>query len=118
MTRSIRAREHVMAARSLGAGPLWLIRHEALPNLFSIIAVQASVTFSFAMLMEAGLSFLGLGVRPPTSSWGLMVGTLKNYMFINPWPVIFPALALFLVVLAVNVIGDLLQDALNPELRK
>lgn len=118
MTRSIRAREHVLAARSLGAGNLWLIRHEALPNLFSIVAVQASVTFSFAMLMEAGLSFLGLGVQPPVSSWGQMVGTLKNYIFINPWAAVFPGLALFLVVLAVNLIGDLLQDVLNPELRR
>lgn len=118
MTRSIREREHVMASRSLGAGKLWLIRYEALPNLYSIIAVQASVVFSFAMLMEAGLSFLGLGVQPPTPSWGQMVGVLKSYIFINPWPVIFPGLALFLVVLAINVVGDLLQDILNPELRK
>lgn len=118
MTRSIRAREHVLAARSLGAGRLWLIRHEALPNLYSIIAVQASVTFSFALLMEAGLSFLGLGVQPPTPSWGQMVGILKNYIYINPWSAVFPGLALFFVVLAVNLVGDLLQDVLNPELRK
>lgn len=118
ITRSIREREHVMAARSLGAGRLWLIRHEALPNLLSIIAVQASVTFSFAMLLEAGLSFLGLGVQPPTPSWGQMVGLLKNYIFVNPWPAVFPGLALFFVVLAINIVGDFLQDVLNPELRK
>lgn len=118
VTRSIRERDHVMAARSLGAGRLWLIRHEALPNLLSIIAVQASVTFSFAMLLEAGLSFLGLGVQPPTPSWGQMVGLLKNYIFVNPWPVVFPGLALFFVVLAINVVGDFLQDVLNPELHK
>lgn len=118
MTRSIREREHVLAARSLGAGRYWLIRHEALPNLFSIIAVQSSVTFSFAMLMEAGLSFLGLGVQPPTASWGQMVGLLKNYIYLNPWPAVFPGLALLLVVLAVNLLGDLLQDVLNPEIRR
>lgn len=118
MARSIRARDHVLAARSLGAGRLWLIRREILPNMLSVIAVQASLTFSFAMLMEAGLSFLGLGVPPPTPSWGQMVGTLKNYIFINPWPVLAPSLALFATILAVNIIGDWLQDRLNPELQR
>ncbi|MFD1198244.1 ABC transporter permease [Brucella gallinifaecis] len=118
MTKSIRSRDYVLAAKSLGAGKLRLIRTEALPNLYSIIAVQTSVTFSFALLMEAGLSFLGLGVQPPISSWGQMVGTLKNYIFINPLPIIFPACALLLVVLAVNLLGDFIQDILNPELRK
>lgn len=118
MARSIRARDHVLAAVSLGAGPLWIIRHEILPNMLSVIAVQASFTFSFAMLMEAGLSFLGLGVRPPTPSWDQMVGTLKDYIFIDPWPVLAPSLALFVTVLSVNVLGDLLQDRLNPELNR
>lgn len=118
MARSIRARDHVLAARSLGADRLWLIRREILPNMLSVIAVQASLTFSFAMLMEAGLSFLGLGVPPPTPSWGQMVGTLKNYIFINPWPVLAPSLALFATILAVNIIGDWLQDRLNPELQR
>lgn len=118
MARSIRARDHVLAARSLGAGRLWLIRREILPNMRSVIAVQASLTFSFAMLMEAGLSFLGLGVQPPTPSWGQMVGTLKNYIFINAWPVLVPSLALFVTVLAINIVGDWLQDRLNPELQR
>lgn len=118
MARSIKARDHVLAARSLGAGRLWLIRREILPNMRSVVAVQASLTFSFAMLMEAGLSFLGLGVQPPTPSWGQMVGTLKNYIFINPWPVLVPSLALFVTVLAVNIVGDWLQDRLNPELQR
>ena len=118
VARGIRAREHVQAARSLGAGPAWIIWHEVLPNMRSIIAVQASFTFSFAMLLEAGLSFLGLGVRPPVPSWGQMVGSLKDYLYTNPWPVLVPALALFFTVLAVNVLGDWLQDALNPELRR
>lgn len=118
MARSIRAREHVLAAVSLGAGPLWVTRNEILPNMTSVIAVQASFTLSFAMLMEAGLSFLGLGVPPPTPSWGQMVGELKNYIFINPWPVIVPSIALFATVLSTNVLGDWLQDRLNPELRR
>lgn len=118
VARGIRAREHVLAASSLGAGSGWIIWHEVLPNMRSIIAVQASFTFSFAMLLEAGLSFLGLGVRPPVPSWGQMVGSLKDYLFTNPWPVLVPALALFFTVLAVNVLGDWLQDALNPELQR
>ncbi|MEN5158428.1 ABC transporter permease [Achromobacter spanius] len=118
VARGIRAREHVLAASSLGAGNGWIIWHEVLPNMRSIIAVQASFTFSFAMLLEAGLSFLGLGVRPPVPSWGQMVGSLKDYLFTNPWPVLVPALALFFTVLAVNVLGDWLQDVLNPELQK
>jgi peptide/nickel transport system permease protein len=118
MTRSIRAREHVLAATSLGAGPLWIVRKEILPNMTSVIAVQASFTLSFAMLMEAGLSFLGLGVPPPTPSWGQMIGSLKNYLFINPWPVVMPSLVMFLTVLSVNVVGDWLQDRLNPELHR
>ncbi|WP_353173633.1 ABC transporter permease [Paracandidimonas soli] len=117
VARGVRARDHVLAARSLGAGKLWIMWHEVLPNMRSIIAVQASFTFSFAMLLEAGLSFLGLGVRPPTPSWGQMVGSLKDYIFTNYWPVLVPALALFLTVLAVNILGDWLQDTLNPELQ-
>lgn len=117
VAKSIQARDHVLAAISLGASRSWIMRHEILPNASSIIAVQASFTFSFAMLLEAGLSFLGLGVKPPTPSWGLMVGILKNYLYTNPWPVLVPALALFFTVLAVNVVGDWLQDVLNPEAR-
>ena len=116
MTASIRSREHVLAAVSLGAGPVWIIWREILPNMRSVIIVQDSFTLSFAMLLEAGLSFLGLGVTPPQPSWGQMVGTLKDYLFTNPWPVVFPSLALFLTILAVNILGDWLQDRLNPEL--
>jgi peptide/nickel transport system permease protein len=118
MTRSIMARDHVTAARSLGAGHLWIVRHEILPNMASVIIVQSSFTLSFAMLMEAGLSFLGLGVRPPTPSWGQMVATLKDYIYMNPWPVLVPSIALLVTVLSVNVLGDWLQDRLNPELHR
>lgn len=118
MARGIRAREHVLSAVSLGAGAWWIIRKEILPNMWSVVVVQASFTLSFAMLMEAGLSFLGLGVPPPTPSWGQMIGSLKNYIFINAWPVVVPSIVLFATVLSVNVVGDWLQDRLNPELRR
>jgi len=118
MARSILVRDHVLASRSLGAGPLWIVRKEVVINMYSVIAVQASFTLSFAMLTEAGLSFLGLGVPAPTPSWGQMIGTLKDYIYINAWPVVLPSIALFATVLAVNVLGDCLQDRLNPELRR
>ncbi len=111
-------RDHVLAAVALGAGPLRIICREILPNIVAVIIVQVSFTLSFAMLLEAGLSFLGLGVMPPQPSWGQMVGTLKDYIFINPWPIVFPSLALFLSVFAVNMIGDWLQDSLNPEIAR
>lgn len=116
VTAGIKAREYVLAAVSLGAGPVRIACYEVLPNMLSVIVVQASFTLSFAMLLEAGLSFLGLGVTPPRPSWGQMVGTLKDYLFTNPWPVVFPSLALFITILAVNLCGDWLQDRLNPEL--
>jgi len=73
---------------------------------------------SFAMLLEAGLSFLGLGVMPPQPSWGQMVGELKDFIFINPLPVIFPSVILFFAVFSINLIGDWLQDFLNPEIAR
>lgn len=115
---SVRRRDFVLAAVSLGASPARIIASEILPNIASVVIVQASFTLSFAMLLEAGLSFLGLGVMPPTPSWGQMVGSLKDYLLINPWPLIFPSLALLLTVFAVNTLGDWLQDRLNPEIRK
>lgn len=116
MAASIKNREHVLAAVSLGAGPLRIIWREILPNMRSVVIVQASFTLSFAMLLEAGLSFLGLGVMPPQPSWGQMIGTLKDYLYTNPWPVVFPSLVLFATILAINLLGDWLQDRLNPEL--
>jgi peptide/nickel transport system permease protein len=115
---SVRRKEFVEAAVSLGMGPFRIMAQEILPNILTVIIVQVSFTLSFAMLLEAGLSFLGLGVMPPQPSWGQMVGTLKDYLFHNPWPVVFPSLALFLAVLAINLLGDWLQDRLNPELAR
>lgn len=115
--KTINANEFVLAAASLGAGPARIIFREILPNMIPIVIVQLSFTLSFAMLLEAGLSFLGLGVPPPAPSWGEMVGTLKGFIGINFVPVLFPASALLLTILAVNVLGDWLQDYLNPEVR-
>jgi len=116
VARSLREKEYVLAAVSLGARPLHIIARALLPNMASVIVVQLSFTLSFAMLLEAGLSFLGLGLMPPAPSWGQMVGTLKDYLFTNAWPVVFPSLALFLTIFAINTLGDWLQDYLNPEM--
>ena len=113
---SIKTKDYVLSAVSLGAGGPRIVFYEILPNMASVIIVQISFTMSFAMLLEAGLSFLGLGVMPPQPSWGQMAGTLKDFVFINPLPVVFPSVALFLAVFSINMIGDWLQDRLNPEI--
>ena len=119
VARGIRAREHA-GARSLGAGPAWIIWHEVLPNMRSIIAVQASFTFSFAMLLEADAAG-GRAELPGAASAGAILGPdgrlAEGLSLHQSWPVLVPALAFF-TVLAVNVLGDWLQDALNPELRR
>jgi peptide/nickel transport system permease protein len=118
VTASMKRREFVAAAVALGAGAPRVVLREILPNIASIIVVQITFTISFAMLLEAGLSFLGLGVMPPRPSWGQMVGDLKDYVEINPLPVIFPSAALFLAVFSINTLGDWLQDRLNPEVEQ
>jgi len=118
MTLSMKKREFILASVSSGAGKFRILFRGILPNISSIVIVQTSFTLSFAMLLEAGLSFLGLGVMPPQPSWGQMIGELKNYIFINPLPVIFPSMTLFLAVFSINMVGDWLQDRLNPEIIK
>ena len=113
---SVRRREFVEASTALGARGLRIVCREILPNIASVIIVQLTFTMSFAMLLEAGLSFLGLGIMPPTPSWGQMVGDLKDYVHINPLPVLFPSLTLLVAIFAINTIGDWLQDWLNPEI--
>lgn len=115
-TLSAREREYVHAARVTGAGA-WrtMIRH-ILPNIAAPLIVQASLAVAFAILAEAGLSFLGLGVRPPTPSWGSMLRTGQQYLNAAPWLAMYPGLAIFLAVLAFNLVGDALREALDPRL--
>ncbi|MGD8251117.1 MAG: ABC transporter permease [Desulfobacterales bacterium] len=113
---SLKTKDYVLAAEALGASGARIVFREILPNMMSVIIVQISFTMSFAMLLEAGLSFLGLGVMPPQPSWGQMAGALKDFIFLNPWPVVFPSAVLFLAVFSINMIGDWLQDTLNPEI--
>ncbi len=111
---TIRAREYVQAARLLGAPDLRILLRHVLPNAITPIVVQASLTIAFAILAEASLSFLGLGVRPPEPSWGGMINAGRGYLQQAPWFVFGPGAALFVTVLGLNFVGDAVRDALDP----
>ncbi len=111
---SIREREFVEAARCLGAGSTRIIARHILPNAIGPIIVAASLGVAGAILTESSLSFLGLGIQPPNSSWGRMLSTAQDQMFRAPWTAIFPGLMIFLTVLAINYVGDGLRDAFDP----
>jgi peptide/nickel transport system permease protein len=112
-TLSIREKEFVEAARALGASDLRIMRREILPNLVAPIIVYSSLVLPTNILYEAALSFLGVGVQPPTASWGQMIAAASGYTSAW-WYMVFPGVALVLTVLAFNLVGDGLQDALNP----
>lgn len=118
MVQSARHADYVLAAQSMGASAPRIIFSDILPNILPIIVVKFTLTISSALLLEASLSFLGLGAPPPTTSWGQMVGSLKTYIYNNSWPILFPSLMIFLVIMAVNVLGDWFQDYINPEGRR
>ena len=112
-----REREFVEAARALGASDLRIIVRHILPNIIQPVIVQAAIGMAGAILAEATMSFLGLGVPPPTASWGAMLNDGRGYLFNAPHLVIFPALAVMLAVLSFNFIGDALRDYLDPRSR-
>jgi peptide/nickel transport system permease protein len=112
-----REREYVEAARALGASDLRVIVHHILPNIVQPVVVQSAIGMAGAILAEATMSFLGLGVPPPTASWGAMLNDGRAHLFDSPHLVIFPALAVMLAVLSFNFIGDALRDFLDPRSR-
>jgi peptide/nickel transport system permease protein len=112
-----RGREFVEAARALGASDLRIMVRHILPNIIQPVIVQASIGMAGAILAEATMSFLGLGVPPPTASWGGMLNDGRAHLFDAPHVVIFPALAVMLAVLSFNLIGDALRDVLDPRSR-
>lgn len=114
---AMKEREFVQAARSLGASDLRLMLHHILPNIVQPLIVQAAVGMAAAVLAEATLSFLGLGVQPPTPTWGAMLNDARSHLFESPYLVFFPAVALALCVLAFNFVGDGLRDLLDPRNR-
>jgi peptide/nickel transport system permease protein len=111
---SIREKEYIDAARSLGASDMRIMRREILPNLVAPIIVYTSPILPTNILFEAALSFLGVGVQPPTASWGQMIADASSIFNTAWWYMVFPGAALVLTVLAFNLVGDGLQDALNP----
>ncbi len=115
---SIRAQEFVTAARALGASDPWIIRVHILPNAMAPIIVASTLGVASAILQEAYISFLGMGVRPPTASWGNMLESAYRYIEEAPWLWIFPGLLVILTVISINFIGDGLRDALDPQSEK
>lgn len=115
-TLSVAELEFVEAASALGTRRLRILLRHLLPNILAPLIVQASLTIAAAILLESGLSFLGLGVKPPTPSWGLMIDSARKYMLQSPSYLLFTAAALVLVVLTVNVFGDALRDRLDKRL--
>ncbi len=113
-TLSIREKEYVEGARAIGASATRIMLRTILPNTMSTVIVQVSLGMSYAILIEAGLSFLGLGIQPPTPSWGYMLATGREFITLAWWLTTFPGLAIFLTVLSWNFIGDGLREALDP----
>src|SRR5882724_1703263 len=114
-TMQIRNLDYVNAARCAGASTSHLLIKEILPNIASHLAVVATLEMALAILLEAALSFLGLGVPPPLPSWGLMIAEGKDYMFFSPWVIMVPGAALFVLVLGINLVGDGLRNLLGSE---
>jgi peptide/nickel transport system permease protein len=116
-TQQVRAREFITAAQAVGCSSPRILLTEIAPNVVNHLIVVATLEMAQAILLEAALSFLGLGVQPPTPSWGLMISQSKGLMFFDPWLISIPGAALFLMVLAINLVGDGLRDVTAPENR-
>jgi len=111
---AVKVEDYVTAARAVGNGNLAIALRHILPNIVAPLIVQATLAIAAAVIAEASLSFLGLGQQPPAPSWGSMLNTAKNYVENAPWMAIWPGLAIFLLVLSFNLLGDGLRDALDP----
>ena len=113
-TLRVAALPYVEAARSQGASDWRIIRLHLLPNIMAPVIVQATISVAFAILAEAALSFLGLGTQPPTPSWGLMIQASRDYLDVAAWTALVPGVAIAATVLGLNMLGDVLRDALDP----
>lgn len=114
-TQQVRSLDYIAAAEAAGASTTRIIFREVLPNIIPHLIVVATLEAASAILLEAALSFLGLGVQPPLPSWGLMISEAKNYMFFSFWLIAIPGSALALLILAINLAGDGLRDVISPE---
>ncbi|PLX37636.1 MAG: dipeptide ABC transporter permease DppC [Hyphomicrobiales bacterium] len=115
---SEKQKEYVVSARVAGAGPLRLMILTILPNCLAPLIVQATLSFSTAILDAAALGFLGMGAQPPTPEWGTMLAEAREFILRAWWVVTFPGLAILITVLAINLVGDGLRDALDPKLKR
>jgi peptide/nickel transport system permease protein len=114
---NVKVEDYIEAARAVGNPPWRIALRHVLPNIVAPLIVQATLAIAGAVIAEASLSFLGLGQQPPAPSWGSMLNTAKNYVDNAPWMAIWPGLSIFLLVLAFNLLGDGLRDALDPRQR-
>ena len=112
-TMQVRNLDYIAAAQAAGASRAHILLREVLPNILTHLVVVATLEMALAILLEAALSFLGLGVPPPLPSWGLMIAEAKDYMFFSPWVIMIPGVALFMLVLGINLLGDGLRDLLG-----
>ena len=112
-TMQVRTLDYIAAARAAGCSRTNIVLVEVLPNIAHHLIVVATLEMALAILLEAALSFLGLGVPPPLPSWGLMIAEGKDYMFFSPWVIVIPGIALFVLVLGINLLGDSLRDLLG-----
>ena len=117
-TMQVRNLDYVAAARAAGASTPHILVKEILPNILTHLIVVATLELALAILLEAALSFLGLGVPPPLPSWGLMIAEAKDYMFFSPWVIMVPGIALFVLVFGINLLGDGLRDLLGVSQRR
>ncbi len=116
-TQQIRHQDYIPAAEAVGCSTLRILLSEIMPNIVNNLVVVATLEMANAILLEAALSFLGLGVQPPTPSWGLMVSEGKDFLFFEPWLITIPGVALFVLVLAINLLGGGIRDVAAPEIR-
>jgi peptide/nickel transport system permease protein len=116
-TMQAAALDYVTAARAIGCSTTRIIIGEILPNIAGSLIVVATLEAASAILLEAALSFLGLGVQPPLPSWGLMISEAKRFMFFSPWLITIPGTALLFLVLAINLVGDGIRDVTSPDQR-
>ncbi len=113
-TLAVKVEEYVEAAKAIGASHGIIVLRHVFPNALPPLLVQATLTIATAIIAEASLSFLGLGQQPPAPSWGSMLNVARNFMYQAPWMALWPGMAIFLVVLGFNLLGDGLRDALDP----
>ena len=111
---TVRKQDYVNAAIARGESTRFIVLREMLPNVIAPIIVEMTIRISFAVMLFATLSFLGLGAQPPAPEWGLMVAEARRFMHLSPWMIVWPSLAIALVAIGFNLLGDALRDALNP----